>query len=98
MTKKRRRRDTTPRFVSTVPWPSPNGHSGGDASIAAAVRALLAEDEPEALPPTPAGPPRPGKTLTLTRPPGLTPAQATAQMTTRGLVHNALLIDAFSDP
>ena len=36
--------------------------------------------------------------LTLTVPRGLTPAQANAQLTTRGVVHNALLITVFSDP
>jgi hypothetical protein len=54
--------------------------------------------EPEALTLMPSVPPRPPKTLTLSVPPGVTPAMATAQMTMRGLAHNAQLIEDFSGP
>ena len=94
--KKRRRPDTPPPSVPTVPLP--NGNSDGDASIAAAVRALLAEDNPEALTSPPAVPPRPPRTLTVRVPSGVTPERANARTRLRGLAYNAVLIEDFSRP
>jgi hypothetical protein len=102
MTKKRRRPTIPPRVASDTEA-SIAGHlsdstrNGDDALAASVVRALLARDAP-AAPATPTVPPRPPKTLTVTVPPGVAPALATAQLTMRGRVHNALLIEAFSGP
>jgi hypothetical protein len=111
MTKKKRRRlDTPRRSVPTVLVPSPNGNSDGETALdvensllsrrelSAAVRALLAEDNPEALTPPPAVPPRAPRTLTVQVPPGVTPERANARTRLRGLAYNAVLIEDFSRP
>ena len=51
MTQKRRRSDSPQGSARTMPSPPSNANRGRDPSLEAAVRALLAEDEPEARPP-----------------------------------------------
>ena len=84
MTQKRRRPDSPQGSARTMPSTPSNGNSGRDPSLEAAIRALLAEDEPDSRPPAPANPPPSTRRLTLTRPVGVTKAQALAGLKVRG--------------
>ena len=79
---KRRRSDSPQGSARTMPLTPSNGNSGRDPSLEAAVRALLAEDEPEARPAgaSTAEPDAEPQAV----PPGLTPAQAEARLRCAG--------------
>jgi hypothetical protein len=86
------------RIVDPVKRDQRSGPSARGGDRALLTEGAAVEGVPATLTPTPAVPPRPPKTLTLRVPPGVTPARANAQMTMRGLAHNARLIEDYSGP